>query len=182
MKRYLEVLCVVVLALGVVAGVQAQTATHDLSITVNGFQLIGLEGGGRPVAFEVGAPASAGEKPVIVSSSGVSDNYLLYSSIFSTTDNKITAALDADVESPLTLSVSAAAATGGGGDKGDVQTGVVLSSAAADVITGIGSCWTGLGTNGAQLTYSLAIPDDVTDLDDVNDQPLTVTYTITNTN
>mgnify|MGYP006296066631 CR=1 FL=1 len=180
MKRYLEVLCVVVLMLGVVSGVQAQTATHDLSITINGFQLIALNGGGTPVSFEIGAPSEAGEKPEIISSSGVSDNYLLYSSIFSSTDSKITAGLDADVESPLTLSVSATAASGGGGDKGDVQTGVELSNAAADVITGIGSCWTGLGTNGAQLTYSLSIPDDVTDLDDANDQTLTVTYTITN--
>ena len=55
---------------------------------------------------------------------------------------------------------------------------VNISNAAANLITNIGSCATGIGVNGAALLYTFSV-DDVTQLQVGDTSTVTVTFTLT---
>ena len=63
-------------------------------------------------------------------------------------------------------------------DCGSAASAVTLSSTAKPIITGIGSCATGVGSNGAALTYTLSV-DDFTALAAGESKKATITYTLT---
>ena len=109
-----------------------------------------------------------------------------YSSIIGSTtepSRDVTVAITTGtVPGGMTLKVVAAADAGNGaGTMGTPTAEVTLSSTAQDIVTGVGSCYTGNGTsNGHQLSYTLTLtaPANYGDLDFDDATTLTVTYTL----
>jgi len=78
-----------------------------------------------------------------------------------------------------TLRVTATPANLGGGNEGASAGSVDISSSPTNVVTGIGSCYTGIGAaEGAQLAYVLAVTTPAS-LVSGETRQATVTYTLT---
>ncbi len=153
------------LALGAIsfgANAQADDAddAHDITTDVPEVALLDIETGGANTTISLGptAPTEAGEP---LDFSGATDNSLTlnYSStIASGTLRSVTAAItNGTVPAGSDLKVTAAAHTGtGGGTLGSSAGQITLDGTATDVLTGIGSSYTGDGNaNGHVLTYVL---------------------------
>lgn len=157
------------------------TKTHNVTITVPDVALLKISGADPTLA--VVAPAVAGD-PVSVTGVTNSDKSLQYSSTVSTSGDvarTITAAITAGtVPSGFDLKVSAVIASGGDGAKGTaIGTPFALTSTAQDIVTAIGSCYTGTAAgNGAVLTYSLAFKGAYADIRYNASDVITVTYTL----
>jgi hypothetical protein len=168
---------VVVVCCFLTAGVTlaADTATQTVQLNVDDICLIDVTG--DPPALAITAPAAGGQPP-----QGDSDNstYAQYTSVVcSGTARAVTANWGAADAAPAgtQLSLEVTSLTAGCGSI--VAGGVNMSSTAQNIVTGVGSCATGVGaTDGAQLTYTLSVTD-VTQLDACDDQTVTVTLTLT---
>jgi len=93
-----------------------------------------------------------------------------------------TVKVSASIPSGLVLKVSAAANTGGKGKTGTPLADVNITSTAANLITGIGSGYTGNSPdNGFPLTYALSASDVTTAVETLaaGNPEIEVTYTIT---
>ncbi|MDP3443059.1 MAG: hypothetical protein Q8T08_09400 [Ignavibacteria bacterium] len=102
-------------------------------------------------------PLEAGTAIVDVTSS---TSWINYTSIVATaTTNKVSVAITGIVPAGTTLKVVAAAHAGtGDGTYGTPGAAVTLSATAQNLISTIGSCYTGTGnTNGHQLTYTWSV-------------------------
>lgn len=87
--------------------------------------------------------------------------------------------VSATVPAGLTLKVTAGANTGGKGTTGTPIENVVIGSTASNLITGIGSGYTGnTSNNGFPLTYKLSVDEDEVANLAAATTPITVTYTI----
>jgi len=151
----------------------SETANHQVSISIPTIALVDIEDAegteASTITFSIDAAdlvTEAGAKPDF---SEISDNtlYLQYTSIVSSgnsVSNSISAELSSsDLPDGLSLQV-AASASAAGGKVGTTGTGnttaQTLSSSATDVVTGIGSCYTGTnGAKGHQLTYTLDVEE-----------------------
>jgi hypothetical protein len=113
--------------------------------------------------------------------------WLNYSSIVTATgpDNVRKVTVKSNVNSPggVTFSVNSGADAGSGaGTVGTSNGNVSLTTTADDLITGIGSCYTGTGTSkGHLLTYSAAVNLPTYNLLVAGTTAITVTYTLTDT-
>ena len=156
--------------------------SHDISISIPDLALLDLEGG-TSITLSPALPSEAGDP---FSFTGATDNstWVNYSSIVPTGKaRRVTAAITSgSVPAGLALKVTAGSYSGSGkGTLGTSAGQVTLSSTAQDIITGIGSCYTGNGTsNGHNLTYALDLTsvDDYSQLEQTS-ATVTVTYTIT---
>ena len=156
----------------------SDTASHDIVLEVREIAVIGLNDTSA-ITLRTAGTVTPGADPSTAADDTDSSKLLQYTSIVpgSATRN-ITVALGATgVPAGTELSLEAtqmpAAANVG------VAAGrVVLSSTAANLITGIGSTATGTGTNGVELTYSYRITD-VSALATDDDATVTVTFTLT---
>lgn len=97
---------------------------------------------------------------------------------------RVTAAITSGtVPGGMVLKVTAGAAAGSGdGTLGGTAGVVTLDGTAQNVVTAIGSCYTGDGTtNGHQLTYALELDagGNYADLDINDATTLEITYTLT---
>lgn len=162
------------------------SAQHDITINIPEVALLDIEGGSG-LTLGPDAPTEAGEA---LNFSAQTDNtlWLNYSSIIGSTNEptrKITVAISSGtLPGGMTLNVSAGSHSGtGGGTFGTpVGSGVDLSTTDQDLITGIGSAWTGDGpNNGHNLTYTLSLSasGDYGNLDFDDATTITVTYTLT---
>ena len=89
----------------------------------------------------------------------------------------ITVSIDAAIPG-FDIKVAAAAPTGGDGTFGTaVTTPFTLTTSPQNIVSGIGSCYTGVGTLGYNLTYSL-VKNTYANIRAKNNA-VTVTYTIT---
>jgi len=165
---------------GVVAQV-SDTATHDVTITVSEIAELRILGDAAP-SFTINetGPITAGAAPAISDDTG--DRYLQYTSVVSGVQTrKITAGLSANAPAGLTLNLKPAesVAAGNQGSTGSrASETIALTTTAADVITTIGSGYTGTGElNGWKFNYELLIAD-VALVRAVN-PTITVTYTLT---
>lgn len=165
-----------------------EEATHSVAFTVPTFAILDVEGGA--VSFDLGGAIT--EAGSAFSLSGVTDNslWLNYSALVARNNNgggsnslatqKVTVKVDELVPGiDLMLEVDADAGNGAGTKGALVETqAFALSTSPADIIDGIGSCYTGDGTsNGHNLTYSLALNDY--SAIEAGSKSVTVTYTIT---
>ena len=173
MKK-LTILLVAVALLGLTVGLMA--ADHQVNVVVSGFNVIAVNG--STVTLTIVAPTSAGD-----ASAPVTDNttYLQYSSIRASSNGKVTGAISAGTM-PAGVSLAVTAATpgsGGAGTKGSTNNKQTLTASSADLITGIGSCWTntGGGNNGSQLTYELSVSSWASVVP-ASSTAITVTYTL----
>jgi hypothetical protein len=146
-------------------GVYAQDTkqdVHKLEIRIPEVAILDLESVNKTLDFGLTgtAPTEAG-MPINFEKVSNSDLWLNYSSIIgskSDPSRNVTVQItDGAVPSGLELIVSASKDTGGGeGTMGSPTGELVLSGSAQDIITGVGSAYTGNGVKvGHNLTYSL---------------------------
>ena len=155
------------------------TASHTVSYSVPKVALVDVEGGSS-ISLALTAPTEAGLG--MVTSATNSTLWLNYSSTTAPSATNIIS-VKADVLLPgIALKVVAGANAGGGaGTAGSPTSIVTLSTTDQNIVTGIGTCYTGDGTsNGHNLTYSLATTDYSLIKYTSTPTVVTVTYTITN--
>ena len=155
------------------------TANHAVSYTVPKVALVDVEGGSS-ISLALTAPTEAGLG--MVTSATNSALWLNYSSTTATAATN-TISVKADVLLPgMALKVLAAAdASAGAGTAGTPTSIVTLTTSDQNIVTAIGTCYTGDGTsNGHNLTYSLATTDYSLIKYTATPTVVTVTYTITN--
>jgi hypothetical protein len=163
-------------------------ASHTVAINIQEVALLDLEvaSGTTAITLEGTAPTEAG-LPMTFENANNSDIWINYSSILGKkTSRSVTVSItDGDVPAGLNLTVLAAGDAGkGAGTMGTAKSSaIILSKTAADIITGVGSAYTGdKSGSGHKLTYQLAYATDAkTDyksLDLDNSDILTITYTL----
>jgi hypothetical protein len=134
-------------------------AGEAVTYSLPAMAILDVEGTAPTLTFAV--PTEAGTVIDAVSSS---TSWINYTSIIATgTTNKVSVILSGTAEpAGTTLKVVAAAHAGtGDGTYGAPTTVVTLSQTAQDLITTIGSCFTGSGNaNGHQLTYTWSVDAD----------------------
>jgi hypothetical protein len=168
---------------------QSSRAEHKVNVEIPEVALLGLvseESGGinlMPVA-----PGEAGDP---INLSDVQQNkgiWINYSSIIRSQNHrrKVVAAIQGEIPAGLRLVVEAKAATGGGGGKLGTPAGkVYLSTEPTEVISNIGSCFTGRGVNnGHLLTYRLEAGSEIENFENPaqTQAALQVIYTLTDHN
>ena len=152
----------------------SDTTSHDVTMQVNEIALIDLNNT-TAVTLTTNPPANGGEDPV---GDTDSSKLLQYTSLVASgVARNITAEWGATDAAPAgtSLKLEATSVPGGCGT-GAAQ--VTLSNVAQNIVTGIGSCATGTGANGAVLTYTFSI-DTVTALVVGDNKTVTVTFTLT---
>lgn len=155
------------------------TTTHTVNVKVPEVAMISVvegSGGSNSVSLQFANLNAAGDWFSAVTST--ESIYLRLSSLKPNADRKVQ--VSADVPDGLTLKVTAGQNTGGKGTTGTGISNVVIGVDPSDLITGIGSGYTGnTSSNGFPLTYHLSVDEDnVADLASGN-TAVTVTYTIT---
>lgn len=166
-----------------------QAESHDLTISIPDVALLDLESSNTTsIILSPESPTTAG---LALDFSNIRNNdiWINYSSIVggSTEPSRIvTVAVSSTVPDGLLLKVSASSDAGkGGGTVGTPLGTVNLTTEPQNLITGIGSCYTGDGvTKGHRLSYSLELKDadSYADLDYNQSKEITVTYTLTDNN
>ena len=162
------------------------TAAHTVGIDIENLAIIDIESagnGGSDITLSPSAPTEAGEA-VTFSEASNSDLWLNYSSIVSNGKQRsISASISDGLPVGLSLKVAASDVVEqyGKGRKGSAnKTPKKLTHGGIDVVTGIGSCYTGDGANkGTNLTYTLDMEEDKYEQLYQDSYSVTVTYTIT---
>ncbi len=183
MKKIVLIFSAVVMMVGISANLMAQD-THEagdvFTYELDAMRIMDIEG--TAPSLNLIKPDEAGEAVPDVSTDL---SWINYTSIIDNgATNKITATLGGTGTMPTftTLKVLAAAdASGGDGNVGTASSQLSLTESAQDIITAIGSCWTGTGnTAGHKLTYTWGIDAgeyaDAESISSSND--ITVLYTI----
>ena len=191
MKKLSKIIASVVLVFGMSNVVIAQDysdtheASHAVEISIPTIALVDVEGAGGEIESISLAPTFTGMEAGEAADFSTATNsslWLNYTSIVAADQTRnITAQLNSDLPAGLNLRLEASSASNtGNGTKGSTVGQVILSSTAAELITGIGSAYTGNGeNNGHQLTYSLDADEDSYSTLVSNSYDLTVTFTIT---
>lgn len=170
MKRFITALTVLAL-MGFAGSAMAQTANHDITIDFTGFALMALNNSSAITLTVDNTGVSAGEAPAGDSNS---DKWLNYTVLTpSASPYEIVASLDSNMPGGLQLQAVSAAPTGTGG-VGTEAVAFNLTDVDQTIVGSITSCWTGTGSNGANITYALSVTGAV----DAVDATRTVTYTI----
>lgn len=171
MKRILVVLALLAVA-GFAFGATAST-NHVINLQVIEVVTVGLNDG-TAITLQTQAPAAPGDPPT-----GQSDNskYLRYTTVNAGgTNRNVTAQMSVAAPAGTRLDLAAAPAGGQGTTAGTVT---LNNLSASNVITGIGSCFTGvLAASGAQLTYSFVVVTPAS-LVVAAAVPVTITLTVT---
>ena len=186
-------------------GGDTDEATHNVTVNIPMFALVDVEDGGADIILTPGISNEAGS-PLDFSVASASDNsgYLNYTSVVGSSDGnnvdyygngegsgdvserRITVVTNGALNGTgVALQLVAASDAGGGaGQVGSPVAVLPLSSTTQNLITGIGSCYTGDGTSsGHNLTYSLVQTQDANGVDygalSSGSYDVTITYTIT---
>ena len=151
----------------------SSTASHDVTLQINEIVLIDLNNTAA-ITLTTNAPTAGGENPL-----GDTDatKLLQYTSLVATgLTRKITVAWGGTETAPAGTSLKLVASAIPAGC-GTAAPQVTITNGTQDLVTGIGSCATGTGTNGAALTYTFSI-DDVTQLVVGDNKTVTITFTL----
>ncbi len=171
--------------IGIANAQDGTTASHTIGIDIKSIALVDIEAtdGTKNITLSPVVPTEAGNALDFTNATN-SNLWLNYSSIVSasTKSRTITASISSGLPGGTTITVAAAAPTGGKGNRGTANTTPqTLSTGGVTVVSGIGSCYTGDGaSNGSNLTYKLNMDDNsYGSLYQNNSYSVTVTYTIT---
>lgn len=166
-----------VLTLGLAGLTFAETtATQMVVMQIGSIAVLGVSG--SPAALIVTAPALGGDTP---SNPTDSTTYAQYTSTVATSVTRRLQANWASVvdAAPAGCSLRLTVTPAGLQKQGSSAGQITMTSTATDIVTGIGSCATGVGpTSGAQLAYALWI-DTMTDLVAGDNRTVTITLTLT---
>lgn len=185
MKKISLIIASLIFSVGMVVA-DGPEATHQVNINVPTVALIDVEGpgGNNSISFTLTAPEEAGLG--FVAPSANNTLWLNLTSIVSSTQTrKVSVNLQSSLQSDaLGLTVSAAEHSGvGSGTFGEPVGEIEIGATPKDLITGIGSAWTGNGiNNGYQLTYNLVIDEDKYDVLFKQNETATIVYTISGDN
>ena len=157
-----------------VASGLSDSTSHDVILQVNEIALIDLNNAGS-ITLTTNAPALGGEDPA-----GDTDasKLLQYTSLVAAgLTRNITVEWGAADSAPAgtSLDVEATSVPVNCGTGGVLRT---ISNVAQTIITNIGSCATGTGANGSELTYTFNV-DTVSSLVVGSSSTVTVTFTLT---
>ncbi|NQU85166.1 MAG: hypothetical protein HQ541_05335 [Mariniphaga sp.] len=187
MKKLATILTALILTTTLNTFAQSDTneGSHSISISIPEVALLDLEGGSS-INLAPSAPSEAGN-PFDFSTAVDNSIWVNYSSVVASGRTRtVTAAITTgSVPTGMSLKVTAGSYAGSGnGTLGGATSQVTLSNSAQDIITGIGSCYTGNGaSNGHNLAYALEL-DSNNDYDELvqDNTSITVTYTLTDDN
>lgn len=161
-----------------------ETLTQDVGVTVQSVSQMAITGLGVPV-FIVSNADTAGGAPGIVRDPY--NRYLQYTSIAPTGESRsLQVQLSAAPPTGMALRLSTNATNGTGAVgvaqyTGSGQAAALLSTTPVDLVTGIGTGYTGDGaTDGLLLSYELAMTEDM-DQVGTGTQMMEVTFTLAST-
>ena len=160
------------------------TEDHKVTISIPKVALLDLEGS-KDITLKIDGPSEAGEAVSFANATN-NDVWVNYSSIAEgNKTRKVTVEISQDVPSGVYLKVLASGYSGNGkGALGTAGSILTLKTTAQDIVTKVGSCYTGDGVdNGHNLTYSLALTADA-DYEKLveGNTEITVTYTLVDEN
>ncbi|QIA09786.1 hypothetical protein [Draconibacterium halophilum] len=161
-------------------------AEHKASVIIPDVALLSLKvEGNSNVEFQSAAPTTAGEK-IDLQSKQESNIWLNYSSIVTSNQKrKITATVVGDIPNGISIKLKVGENIGAGiGELGLSNGSIVLSNSPVDIISGIGSCYTGVGVqNGHPLSYNLEIDENsFYSNSEKGETSVSVIYTLTDDN
>ncbi|MBN2735872.1 MAG: hypothetical protein JXR70_02750 [Spirochaetales bacterium] len=171
MKRSLLIAISLVLILAFNVFGASDTAGHDITLQVLEVVLIDMNSTAL-ITLSTSAPTNGGEDPT-----GQSDNskLLQYTSLVASgTSRNITISMVGSAPAGTSLSAEAVSVPA---NCGTAAGAAIVGGTAANLITGIPSCATGTGANGAAITYTLNV-DTVTSLNVGDSSTVTVTFTL----
>jgi hypothetical protein len=172
----------IVISSGRKVSAQNTNVVHmPIVFSIPAIALVDFAGSDRRITFIAGKGAEQ-----IITPSTLDKTWINYSSIVDgNSTNSISVNLSSDkvpVEIRIKLDISPDAGAGAG--KTGKPTGqIILTGYPQEIITGIGSCFTGRGTlKGHQLTYSWEwLPPYDVDHSTIDNIEISVTYTVTST-
>ena len=165
-----------------------QSASHNISIVIPEVALLDLESSSTS-SFTTGpsVPSEAGD--ALDFTEAVNDQLWVYSSVIGSSEpeRRVSAFIEGTIPEGVVVSVVASPYSGEGKGKTGIPSGkVILSNTPQDIITNIGSCYTGDGIhNGHQLTYTVELDKTAGSYAKLNfDESTTVsvTYTLSDNN
>ncbi len=138
---------------------QSNSTNHKINIEIPEVALLGLVSDGTTnINLTSTSPLEAGNS-INFADTQNSSIWINYSSIIAKTNNrrKVIAMVEGEMPEGIRLMVEASNVSGmGKGEMGESAGVVALSNQPSDIITDIGSCYTGKGIhNGRYLTYKL---------------------------
>lgn len=156
---------------------ESDTATHDVTITVEEVAILSVDGDN--VTFTLGEPEDAGDPPKETWTNNDDDVRLQYTSVVKDGETRSIKAQITNGSLPVGITLKVLAdVISGDGTGSAVKPAVTISGGSAeDIITGIGTGWTGRGDNGAVLKYSVEL--DYEGLVTSGNETVTITYTLT---
>ena len=164
---------VLIICLRSVAYAGDHEVSHKARVMIPEVAMLALHNGGsQGVQFSVGAPNTAGDQ-VHLQSVDQSSVWLNYSSVLGNIPEGIALKVKTGQNAQIGI-----------GETGTSNGIIHLSNNPSDIISGIGSCYTGHGINkGQQLTYELEINNDqFYHNNELNDLRLSIVYTLTDDN
>lgn len=176
------------LALPLLGIAQKNTVQHQVAVEIPEVALLGLVAEeNNSVQLNLSSPTEAGNA-ITAAGAENSSIWLNYSSIIKSKNQKrkVVAVVQGELPHGMQLQVEAAEISGNGnGSFGRPNGTVRLSSQPTDVITNIGSCYTGKGlSNGHLLTYKLLYNETDESYAELTNNQATVNiiYTLTDIN
>jgi hypothetical protein len=138
----------------------SNTKSHDITISIPEVALLDLKSStsSSAIALNAIAPTEAGNS-LDFSSATNSDIWLNYTSVIGSSkpSRKVSAFIEGTIPEGVVINVTASNYTGNGRGRNGTPVGNVrLSNNMQDIVTNIGSCYTGNGpNNGHRLTYKM---------------------------
>ena len=175
MKNLKKVISTVSLALLIVGFVAASdTANQTFTLSVLDICVLGVTG--NPGTLTIQAPASGGETPANPTDEST---YTVYTSVVGAAQARVmTAQWGGSDAAPAGCSLKMVISEIAGTNEGSAAAEITVSASAQNIITGIGSCATGVGVGGAKLKYTLSL-DTMTSLVAGSSESVTITLTMT---
>lgn len=187
MKLLDAISCFIFLVLFSLAARAQESISHNMGIDVPEVALLALQ---TENSFEVSLnatlPNTAGQK-IQMNKEKQSGVWINYSSIVRANQKrKVTATVVGEIPEGMILEVLASECRGKGkGKLGEPLSWVALKNGSVDVISNIGSCYTGSGVqNGHSLTYKIELDEDADQYAELtqSETSLQILYTLTDDN
>ncbi len=141
-----------------------ENTEHKASVVIPDVALLSLQHDGNSNIELMGTSSSVAGSKIEMGGEATADIWLNYSSVcHKNQKRKVTATVVGELPEGVVVKLNAAGSVGAGkGALGKANGTVILSGNPSDIISGIGSCYTGCGVhNGHLLSYELEIDEDM---------------------